>query len=145
MVRLLNGNRKILWQSQTVFYIFFPFFLLLFLQLLRWVPNPPRTSAEVAGHRRDTPGRQPNAQLCMIAAVMEPRVIKTQKPREGKKKEKVQTCWDHGFQHDVTHPSPPSLQRAQPEAWEQVPTPAHPAQAPTAASPSFSFLNHAIT
>lgn len=65
---------------------FFFFFLLLFLQLLRWVPNPPWTSGEVAGHRSDIPGRQPNAQLCIISAVMEPRVIKTQKPREKKKK-----------------------------------------------------------
>lgn len=83
-------------EPDSLFYfgLGFGFFFLLSLQLLRWMPNPPWTSGEVPGHRSDIPGRQRNAQLCIISGctccygTAGDQNTKTQGRKEKKKKKK---------------------------------------------------------
>lgn len=88
-------------RQSFLFWVGFFFFFLLSLQLLRWMLNPPWTSGEVPGHRSDIPGRQRNAQLCIISGctccygTAGDQNTKTQGRKE--KKSKVRTCQGRRF------------------------------------------------
>lgn len=98
MARLLNNNKKILWQTQTVFSMlcFFFFFFLFPLQLLLWMPNPQWASRKMLRAGRCAALRNAHSHLQDRATESQGRV--KPQPHHHKKVQEAQKptgkpCW----------------------------------------------------